>query len=262
VAAKNGSVQARLGVEDGFSADPDLARLMLERALGAGPPPKALLALDGADWAAEMARAQGIAVIGAPDEAPGLGLKAPVVLGHGELGFDLRADPRAARARLRARVLPWRWPLLAGLVAATLWGAAQIVAIQRLNEAERALRADTLAMVRDSFVPEGPVLDIRLQVARAVAERQAAARDWQGRISPLTLFAQAAAVIAASGAVSESYRHDPAGLRAVLRLGDFAAAEALVADLRGAGLRVGVADLRVSDSDSGVRAELLLEAGS
>ena len=81
----------------------------------------------------------------------------------------------------------------------------------------------------------------------------------RGRISPLTLFGQAARVVAATGAVTEEIRYDPGRLTAVLRLSDFAAAEALVADLRAAGLRVEVADLRVSDGDSGVRAELQRE---
>ncbi len=258
---ENGSVQARLGPEDGFTADPELARLMLEQALDTvAAAPKALLLLDGADWAETLAAARDIAVIRDPAAAGGLGLATPVVLGHGELGFDLRADPRAARATLRRRVLPWRWPLMAGLVAAGLWGGAQFVATQRLEAEARDVQAETLAVIRESFVPTGPVLDIRTQVSRALADRQAAARDWQERISALMLFARAARVIGAGQAVSESYRYDDTGLQAVLRLSDFAAAEALVAELRAAGLTVAVDDLRVSDGTSGVRAELRLEA--
>ena len=64
-----------------------------------------------------------------------------------------------------------------------------------------------------------------------------------------------------SGAVSEDYGFDRDLWTVVLRLGDFAAAEALVRDLRDAGLQVEVADLRVSDGDSGVRAELQVRAG-
>ncbi|MDJ0820530.1 MAG: type II secretion system protein GspL [Paracoccaceae bacterium] len=258
---ENGSVQARLGLEDGFSADPDLAWLMLEEALeSATPKPQALLLLEGADWAAPLATSRDIAVIHDPAAAGELGLATPVVLGHGELSFDLRADPRAARASLRRRVLPWRWPLMAGLLAAGLWGGAQFVTMQRLEAEARSVQAETLAVVRESFVPTGPVLDIRTQVSRALADRQAAARDWQGRVSALTLLAQAAQVINAGGAVSETYRYDETGLQAVLRLNDFAAAETLVADLRAAGLSVAVDDLRVSDGTSGVRAELRLEA--
>ncbi|MFZ5964845.1 type II secretion system protein GspL [Thalassococcus sp. BH17M4-6] len=259
----SGSVQARLGLEDGFSADPDLARLMLDRALEEGDPPapKAVL-LKGEDAGiGALFAARDIPVVSEAAALDPLGITAPQVLGHGEMSFDLRTDPRAARDRLRARVLPWRWPLLIGLLAAGLWGAAQVVGTRALEREIRAERAATLALVRENFVPTGPVLDVRTQVARALAARQDAARDWRGRVSPLTLLGQIARVVDDSGAVSEDYGFDRDVWTVVLRLGDFAAAEALVSALREAGLQVEVADLRVSDGDSGVRAELQVRAG-
>lgn len=260
----NGAVQARLGLEDGFSADPGLARLMLARAL-ADPDlarPRALLLLGpDVEWAAPLAAAQDIAVIRSAEEAQALGLPRPEPLAHGEIGFDLRTDPQAARAQLRAKVLPWRWPLLFGLVAAGLWGGAQILATQALDRERAARDAATLALVRDHFVPSGPVLDIRTQVTQALTARQDAARDWQGRVSPLALFGRVARMIDAAGATSEEITYDSAGLRAVLRLADFAAAEGLVADLRAAGgLTVEVVDMRVSDGESGVRADIQIRA--
>ena len=259
----SGSVLARLGLEDGFSADPDLARLMLERALeDAEPPAPRAVLLNGEDAGiAALFAARDIPVVTEAAALDPLGIAAPQVLGHGEMGVDLRTDPRAARDRLRARVLPWRWPLLIGLLAAALWGAAQGLGTRALEQEIRAERTATLALVRESFVPTGPVLDVRTQVARALAARQDAARDWRGRVSPLTLLGRIARVVDGSGAVSEDYGFDRDLWTVVLRLGDFAAAEALVRDLRDAGLQVEVADLRVSDGDSGVRAELQVRAG-
>ncbi|WP_146591307.1 type II secretion system protein GspL [Puniceibacterium confluentis] len=262
VQIENGSVQARLGLEDGFSADPDLARLMLARALEDGdiaPPRAVLLQGEDAEITALMA-ARDIPVVRDAAALSPLGLARPEALAHGELAFDLRADPRAARETLRRRVLPWRWPLLIGLLASGLWAAAQVVATQALEAETRAERDATLALVRRHFVPTGPVLDVRTQVARALAERQDAARDWQGRVSPLTLFGQVARVVSGAGAVSGEYTYERDSLTAVLRLEDFAAAEALVTALRDAGLGVEVVDLRVSDSATGVRAELRLRA--
>lgn len=280
---ENGSVQARLGPGDGFSADPELARVMLARALDdtAQEVPGAVLLL-GADgdvdddapeaglhWLDAMLAAREIPLVTTMAGVTALGLERPQVLAHGELRLDLRADPRAARARLRARVLPWGWPLLIGLVAAGLWGAAQILAIQALTQAQMAERDRAMVLVRDHFVPSGPVLDIRVQVARALATREAAAQTWRGRISPLMLFGQAAEVIAEQGASPQELRYDSAeGLRAVLDVADFAAAEQLADALREAGLRVEVLDSRVRDSgannsgasnaDTGVRTELRL----
>lgn len=263
VKIENGSVQARLGLEDGFSADPDLARRMLAQALEeeAVARPRAVL-LSGADAGiAALMAAQDVPVVGSSEELRALDLPAPVVLGHGELGFDLRADPRAARDRLRARLRPWRWPVLFGLLAAALWGAAQVVGARAIEAELRAEQAATLALVRAHFVPTGPVLDVRTQVARALSAERDAARDWQGRVSALTLFGQVARIVEGSAAVPVEFAFDRDVLTAVLRLGDFAAAETLVAALRANGLRVDVADLRVSDGESGVRAELQVRAG-
>jgi general secretion pathway protein L len=264
LAVENDSVQARLGLEDGFSADPDLARVMLARALedDAAEPPKAVLMLGDGAGIATLLQAHGIPVVQNATEidALGLGLARPEALAHGELSFDLRADPRAARDRLQARVLPWRWPLLFGLVAAALWAAAQTVSTRALEAEIRDERVETLALVRENFVPTGPVLDVRAQVSRSLVARQDAARDWQGQVSPLTVFGQVARVLATSQAVSRDFTFEAETLTAVLQLPDFAAAEALVADLRDAGLRVDVADLRVSDGASGVRAELRIRA--
>ncbi|KMK64008.1 Type II secretion system (T2SS), protein L/GspL periplasmic domain [Puniceibacterium sp. IMCC21224] len=262
-----GSVQARLGPGDGFSADPDLARVMVSRALdaAAATPPKAVLVLKAdrevteLPWLAPLLATQDIALLTSLDAVEAAGLARPQVLAHGELRLDLRTDPRAARARLRARVLPWRWPLLIGLLAAGLWGTAQILAIQALTQAQMAERGRAMALVRDHFIPVGPVLDIRVQVARALAEREAAAQNWRGRTSPLLLFGQAAEVIAAQGAQPQELRYDRSeGLRVVLDVADFAAAEQVAGALREVGLQTDVVESRVSDTGPGVRTELRL----
>jgi len=256
-------VMARLGPGDGFTAPAPLARAMLERALaGAETPPRAVLRL-GAELPEieTVLTARGVPVVTDPAALEPRGLPAPAVLGHGELDYDLRRDPQAARARLRRRVLPWRWPLLAGLAAAALWSAAEITAIRRIEADTAAIRAETLAMVRRSFLPEGPILDIRTQVARALAAQRSAGTEGEAQAAPLELFGRAAEVIAAEGALPERVAYSPAeGLVMVLRLADFAAADRLAAALRGAGLSVEVADSRVGGASEGVRSELRIAA--
>ena len=257
-------VVARLGPTDGFAAAPDVAARMIQQALHSTetPPPKALLRLGAPIPAIEaLVLARNIPVITTAQEARALGLADPQVLAHGELQFDLRLDPQAARARVRQKVLPWRWPILIGLVAAGLFAATELISISRFTQEERQVRSDTLAMVRESFVPVGPILDIRTQVSRALATRRAQTASWGGRVAPLDLLGQAAGGIMAHSAAPELISYSPAeGLVLVLRVANFAAAEDLLQALQAEGLGVEQSDARVSDSQQGVRVELRLTA--
>lgn len=267
-----GTVLARLGPGDGFAAEPELARMLLLRALGTVPDgapdrPRALLLEPGApDWAAALFEAEGIAVLTAPAEAEALGLAPPRRFAHGETAVDLRADPRAERARLARRVLPWRWPLLAGLLAAGIWSAAQIVAVRALDEAARAERQAATALVRAEFVPSGPLLDLPVQVGRALDGMRGEAEAWRARVSPLTLLSRAAPVIAGAGEAPEAelgeVRYGPSeGLVLGLRLADFSALDRLVQALGAAGLVVELRESRVAEGGAGVEAELGLSSG-
>ena len=269
-------LMARLGPEDGFSAQPAIGMAMLQQALEARPAehprPRAILWVTAAEAAdpgeaptqilAEietLARAHDIALIHSPEAARALGLPLPQVFAHGELTCDLRHNPMAARAQLASAVLPWRWPLLAGCLAAGLWTAGELVQLSRLETAIGTQEARNQALAKTHFIPDGPVLDARLQVSRALtALRQgsAAARD---QADPLDLAARLAEVVTAADLRPEllSYRSGE-GLLLALRLKDFAAADNLAAALRQAGLRSRLTDSRVNEAESGVRAEFVI----
>ncbi|MCA8930419.1 MAG: hypothetical protein KDC18_20355, partial [Alphaproteobacteria bacterium] len=142
-------------------------------------------------------------------------------------------------------VLPWRWPVLAGLAAAAIWGAGQILATQRLEEQRRDLVAASMEIVRDHFVPEGPILDIRAQVGRAMAERQANGPATVRKAGPLEVFGAASEVLAAQKAKIGLVDYNAAqGLELTVVTADFAALDAVVAALDEAGMRVEVAQSR------------------
>ena len=257
-------IMARLGLEDGFSALPALLPLMLEQALRDAPPPAALLLAtplpaETEATLANMAATHAIPVARDIEGLTALGLPRPKTLAHGELACDLRHNPMAARARLARRVLPWRWPALALLLAAGLWSATEITATRRIAAETAALSAQTQTLVRQHFIPDGPLLDLRLQVSRALADLRKSSGTDETQSDPLELTARAAAVIAAAGARPDtlSYRAGEE-LRLGLQLADFAAADRIAADLRAAGLAVEVADLRVSDDAPGVRGEFIV----
>lgn len=256
-------LMARLGPADGFSAQPALVPALLSRALTTGPRPKAMLLLNlPAPLAAPLqvfAEAENIPVVQDPAALSDLGLPKPQVLAHGELACDLRQNPMAARNRLEQRLLPWRWPLLALALAAALWASTQILAQNRIASETRALTAQTTALVQQHFVPQGPVLDIRLQVSRQLDSLRAAANASRATVDPLALAAAVGDVVAAAGLHPDalSYTREE-GLLLSLRLADFAAVETLQANLRSAALDVTLRDSRVREGQPGVQAEFLI----
>lgn len=265
VEQQGNDVLVRLGLEDGFSADPDMAKLMLSQALAEhSDPPQVVLQL-GAPLSGlgAMMQTAGVKVVGSVQDLSDLGLEAPKVLGHGELGLDLRSDPQAARQRLRAQVLPWRLPVVLGLVAAGLWAMAQIVTTNKIDDELDRERQETLALTRAHFVPSGPVLDIRVQVSNALAARRKIAEAWQGRVSPLVLLGQAAEVVARQNAEPDQISYKVSeGATLLVQVADFAAVDRLVAGLQDAGLDVELTQSSASEDLAGVQATLRLKSKS
>ncbi len=254
IAHEDGRVRVRFGRADGASTTEAALCLQAARLLEGDQRPDTVLRFGPPlpQFEAQMAEA-GIPVTIDPKAARGL-----TAFGHGELALDLRADPQAARRRLRRQVGAWRWPLLIGAVAAGLWAAALLTVIRATEQQTAAVTARTLEQVRQSFVPSGPILDARVQIMRALSDSRASLSAASDTVSPLDLFAMAAPVIAAAEADPQSVTWEPdAGLRLVLILPDFAAVDALVDALAAEALRVAVEEARLSETAGGrVRAEV------
>ncbi|APX14296.1 hypothetical protein BWR18_20835 (plasmid) [Tateyamaria omphalii] len=257
VAANAQGVSVRLGPDDGFGAHADLGAILLNDALEAcDRRPKALLRIGEPIPAIDaIASEHGI---GVETDAGSVGAKA---LSHGEVACDLRRDPQLARARMTARILPWRWPMAFGLVAAIVWAAAEWIVTDRIAKETQAIRAQTMAIVQDHFVDGAPVVDVRVQVGRVLASAQAQAHSEGDRPNPLSLFGQTAIVLNAASARAETASFDTAeGFRVVAILDNFAAVEDLVADLEQAGISVDLQDTRANDA--GVQATLALSTSN
>ncbi|MEL7252750.1 MAG: type II secretion system protein GspL [Pseudomonadota bacterium] len=245
----------RMGPFDGFGAAAALTPTMLSQALQeTDRKPHTILrvgpALPDID---AFAKEHGLTLETDPDT---VGAK---VFAAGEMGFDLRRDPQLARARLAKSVLPWRWPMMLGLVAAGIWAAAQVVVTDRIKAETRDLREQTQALVQENFVPDAPILDVRVQVSQAIAAAQADAQGWGARTNPLTQFAQAAEVLFAARARVDAASFSVAeGFQVVVGMNDFASIEALVASLEADGLTVDMEEMRASDAETGAGATLRL----
>lgn len=262
MAMRNDMLMVRLGPDEGFTAQPDLAMVMLEMQLDQARDllPGAILCLGTApDGLKALADIHDVPLIASPAEAKGLGLEVPAVLTHGELEFDLRRDPQMARTKLRKQVLPWRWPLLFALIAAGLWSASQVIETRRIETRTAQLNTQTRELVRDKFIPTGPLLDMRIQVSQVLAERQLRAAGWQDKITALDLFATAAGVLSTRGVETDQVSTVSATEVALdVTMPDFASVDQLASDLRAAGLTVTVVQSRVSEGSAAVRSEIRL----
>ncbi|WP_390915537.1 type II secretion system protein GspL [Pseudosulfitobacter sp. SM2401] len=252
-------VAMRLGPQDGFSARSDVAAALVTDALADTKPRAALRLGDPLDQIEALLKEQGVPIATSLDELRGLDVEAPKVLGHGELSLDLRRDPQMARTRMRRQVLPWRWPLLVGAIAAGLWGYAQNLETKRITDATRLIRVDTQQLVKTHFVTSGPVLDVRTQVSRALVDQRRAAAGGQSQASSLDLLARASDVIALEGATPRQFSATSNDdITVVLRVDDFVAADRIANAFVADGLAVEIVESRVSDTGSGVRTELRL----
>jgi general secretion pathway protein L len=258
---ESGTIRMRLGLFDGASTLPALAVPMLEQALKTHRP-KAVFLLSELPRIADWAASHDLPVARSEPELSALSLPVPKVLANDELSCDLRADPLAARVQLAKRVLPWRWPVLAGLLAATLFGAVQLLQTRTLHSQTAQITAQTQQEARRAFPDLGPLLDIRLQVSRALAERRAAAQP-DTQLNPVELGRRVAQVTHEFGAIPQELTFSQTeGLALILRLPDFAATERLGQALRAAGLRADLVESRaVTDAQGakGVHAEYRIQ---
>lgn len=264
----SGQLRVRLGVSDGFTAEVDLAVLLLQQALAArsdATRPAAVFSTTPLAQLPEPLRAPlQAADLALYDDLQALaaaGLAAPKRLAHGELALDLRRDPYQARTLLRRNLRAAFAPLLAGLLAAALWAADTQLERRALERDTAALEQEMLAQLRAGLLPEGPIFDVRRQVAQALARHAAATAAEVSASAPLVLLAGVAEVLTAHDARVEQLRYDDTGtggagqgrgeIRTQMRLPDFATAEALQADLRAAGFVLLNAESRSSETDTG-----------
>ncbi|MEP3300197.1 MAG: type II secretion system protein GspL, partial [Pseudoruegeria sp.] len=139
---------ARLGLQDGFSAETALAEQLLLRAL-ATEPPKAIYADTPLppDLLAET-EIKNIPVLSDPAAFLPLGLGPLETLSQGELSLDLAKDPEDAEDQIRRQLIPWIAPVALLTLAALLWAVSTIIDVRRITEATAQLNATTRQEIR------------------------------------------------------------------------------------------------------------------
>ena len=225
---EGGILTARTGVEDGFSAEPDLGREMLAESA----PPKAVLRLGEADAALD-GYLSGLNVpilreVGALKKAG----FAPLRWAEATGGIDLIKPPSAAYDRLQETIRRWRVPVLFAAMALAAWCGAMFLDARNLQDRAALVRADTTEMVRSHFVPAGPILDIRAQVSAGVPEEMVEDVPVEQAPDGLALFGYAAPVLTRDDVQLQGVSFRPeTGLVATVVAVDFAALDRMIADL-------------------------------
>jgi len=257
-ADEDAMVRVRMGVEDGFAAETELARALLDEAARAAAP--AAILRRGApsapldEWLATL----GVPVCDGDDALAAEGIVPPVRFGYGELALDLARDPEALRAALRGSLRRIAAALVLALAGFGLWVASVQIETDRLRDLDRRYRANTEEMLRAGLVPTGPVLDIRAQAEGALTRARAEAEAARTQSRPLDVLRAAGEVMVAHAPRITRASFQPGlGLVIDLEIGDFAALDALVNDLDAAGTEARVAR-SVAREGRGVEAVLAL----
>ncbi len=232
--AQDEQVIARLGSEDGFAAEPELAAALLQEAAERSAPVAVLVVGELPEAVVAV-----LDVLVAPrftdvNEMVKAGHTKPVRFSEATQGLDLIDAPSAVFDRLRGRVAAWRWPVLVAVLALAAYLGNLWAETEGLEQAALADRQSTREMVRQHFVPSGPILDIRAQVGSALASAAADPRATEKEIDPLLQF-QAAAPFFDIGEIEvETVSFSPgSGLVITVAAVDFQALDFLVEDLRG-----------------------------
>jgi len=252
-------LRARLGPEDGFTAEPELA-LALLAAVAEEAPPRAVLRLGPPlapldDWlgARGWPIAENVEALGGQE-----GIKTPVRFGHGELALDLARDPEAERAALRRGLARLALALVLALGGFGLWAASVQIETTRLADQGLVYRKNAERLARAGLIPAGPILDLRAQAQGALERARAQSAQASGEARPLEALRVAGEVLAAQELRVTRAAYQPGtGLVIDLEIADFAALDGLVAALRAAGTEARVAQ-SVTREGTGVEAVLAL----
>ncbi|MCG6902170.1 MAG: type II secretion system protein GspL [Rhodobacter sp.] len=250
-----GLVRARLGQDDGFSAEPELAQAMLADL----PAPKAILRSGQAEAGLDAY----LATLGVPvhDTVSGLKKSGISLLRWSEAtgGVNLKDPPSAGLDRLRDRILRWRVPVVFGVLALAAWTATILLETRQHRADALRDRQLTSDLVRQHFVPTGPILDVRAQVSAAMDRAAQPVQAEAGTIPALGQFQVAAEVLTAADirVLAASYRSDT-GLVTAVEASDFTVLDQVIEALQAAGFLVEQQESRAQQT-GGVVARLALE---
>jgi len=263
VAADAEGLRVRMGPGDGFSAEAELGVTMLAAAVAQARSANALprVVLVTGDMAGLVGALEGLTVL--RDGAPlpeGLTVAA---FAHGELTLDLARDPRADAAVFERRLRRVALPLALVVLGALGWGGAVALGARHDLQAAAAIEAQTLAAARRDILPAGPIVDLRVQIAREIERRRAVLDPAPVARGPLDRLRGAALVLAGLDAQVQGATISAAdqGVTVEVRVDDFRALDAMMAALDAAGIAARITRSG-TEPEGGVSAAILIGGGA
>jgi len=257
-------VRVRLGPQDGFTAEPALAERLIAHAIqqasNANALPRAVW-WSGTRDAAIEARFDGLTLVHSADDLPDM--LRPRVMAHDEFGLDLARDPRADAEAVEARIRRLVWPaILLGLGAAG-WSGAMVLSVQQDRAAAVAIDAQTLSAARRDLLGAAPILDLRVQVARAIEARGGDTGPAREALTGLPLLRAASEVLTQARAEVQGVALGAAvaGIALDIVVDDFRALDAVLSALSDAGLTASLTRSGINP-EGGVAATLSVVGGA
>jgi general secretion pathway protein L len=240
------ATRVRLGVDDGFSGEAAFAVLSLDKALVRDKPRGVLrLGRENTQIDAFLA-ALDVPIVDAPVAMEQHDLPVPQVYSHNELALDLRVNGQAEIADAARNIRAAVWPVLVGVAALGIWMVSMSMNTNAARTQALNLRKETLQVVRENFVPTGPILDVKRQVSQAIINAKDAAKSDATDNTPFEVLRQAGVALGDYPDVLKSTSFSQAeGLILRLSLDDFKTLDEIVATIGDAGLTV-----RVGSSDA------------
>jgi len=251
-------IRARLGLGDGFAAEPDLALALLQEAAETAPPRAVLWQGEVPPEIEAWLAARALPMCHEAAVLAEHGVEVPRRFAHGELALDLARDPGAERAEMHRSLRRLRLPVALAVLGFAGWIGAILMDMAALRDQSLAYRQNAERILRDVMIPTGPILDIRTQVTQVIDRARGAEAAAETEARPLDVLRQAGMVLGDHALTVTRVSYQPgAGLVMDVRIADFAALDALMTALRAAGTEARVAQ-SVTREDSGVEAVLAM----
>lgn len=259
IEVQDDTVKIRIGLNDGFSGEPDLALLQLAE-IQKSAVPRAILRLGGTDAAIDgfLARLN-LPILQDAKDFTGDLAPAPQLFAHGELLADLSQNAQAAFYAMKRVFRTWRFFVILVALAVVLWSVSMNLRTAELAESAVETRRQTTQLVRDNFIPTGPILDVRAQVSGAISGLNSQIQTARNKVAPLDLLKSTALVAAAAPtSILGAFYQAGDGLNVTFQTGDFAALDRLVAALEAADIAVTIGQSSASENGEGVTSQLML----
>ena len=259
VSVETGRLRVRFDRLDGFAAEPALGTSILERRLKEAPSSPFRVRLLGEQGMPDellTSLASRLEEVGVPVDRETVPVGVPR-FEHSEFDANLVAGAFSENVGLVHGVVRWRAPV--GLAAAALlaWTLATSVTLHKEREQVQRLNRRIEELFRAEFVPEGPIVDVRTQVARSLERLRAESGAPRQASGFLALVAAGGEMLAEGSRRVSRLSYRDGVLTAEVTLANFRALQTMGTALAQRRLKVET-ESSTASGEGGVRATLAL----